>query len=47
MNNNNKQQITDSELRDRILRRVSQTAAGHPGCPPSIANQIWKRIIQE
>jgi hypothetical protein len=44
---NSKQQITAAELRDRILRRVSQTVAGHPGCPPAIADKIWQRIIQE
>ena len=43
----NTKTISDSELRDRILRRVSQTIAGKSNCPPAIAGMIWKRIIAE
>ena len=35
------------DLKERILRRVSQTIAGRSDCPPAIADSIWKRIIKE
>jgi chorismate mutase len=36
-----------SDLKERILQRVSQTIAGRSNCPPAIADSIWKRIIKE